>query len=569
MRVLLLLLLLAVSARAEEKLCPTVEFVDAKIELTEAEKRLVCGDENREGWKKVPLEQAKYFLRAFLQQRAYLHPRFEAESGVLRVWPMERTKISGIFAEGLPEDVRLSRRRGVVGSWLTPSALDGLQAWIKSELHYRGRGCPTVKSTADADSGIVQVTVDPGPVHYIEYIHEAETGSVDPGVFRRYEAFNYGNRLDLRLLNLSADRVVGSDLFLSAYYDLSCSSRALTISQNVVTGPPRLVTAGVGFDSEDLAKAQVRYRNSRIGWRASRFDARVSASQRVQLGETQLHWYPAPAARWFIQPRASGRREDELRYEAAFADAALEPGIEFDDQALRLAFQGGPAFEYVRTLRGVGPPDQALLAMHLRLSLVGHLYEYYLRDPRTGFYATIETTSRQKGIQSPFTMHRITVTAQRLWNVGLYDPPLLVVGWRTATGTTLVDAEATPPGALSAPLRFFLGGDSDLRGFARKELPVSGEGFLTSVYQGLELRLGGMLPKRLEPLLFIDAAMGGRRSVELEREIYWSPGAGFRWGSPVGAVRLTAAYSMPARRDPTLIEHKNHWQLFFSWGQEF
>lgn len=563
-----MLLWLAAPARAES-LCPAVEFTGDKVELTEAEKRLVCGDPEREGWKTVPVEQAKYFLRAFLQQRAYLHPSFDASSGVLRVDPGPRTKISGILAEGLPEDVRLSRRRGVVGRWLTPSALDGLQNWIRAELHNRGRGCPAVSSTADADTGLVRVEVDAGPLHVVDRVRDAETGSVDPGVFRRFEAFRYGRPLDLRLLNLSADRVVESDLFLSAYYDLSCSSRSLSISQNVVTGPPRLVTAGVGFDSEDLAKAQVRYRNSRIGWRASRFDAKLTASRRIQAAESQLRWYPRPAARWFVQPRATGRHEDELRYEAAFAEALLEPGVELDDQTLRLSVQAGPGFEYVRTLRGAGPPDQALLALHSKLTLMSHLYEYYVRDPRTGWYATLETASRQQGIQSPFTMHRFTVSAQRLWNVGLYDPPLFVLGWRTTTGTTLVDAAAADPGVISSPLRFFLGGDSDLRGFARKELPVSGEGFLTSVYQGLELRLGGLLPYRLEPLVFVDAAMGGRRSLELEREIYWSPGAGFRWGSPVGAVRLTGAYSLTARRDPTLIEHKAHWQVFFSWGQEF
>lgn len=566
------LALAAVQARAAQprELCPNVVFVDGdQPDLSEAEKRLVCGDPDREGWRQIPLSQAQYALKAFLQQRAYHQPGFETTDGVLRVSLGPRTKITGIYAEGLPPEIRISRRRGVIGSWLTPGELDRLQAWIRNELQRRGHGCPTVTSSADGAAGVVRVYVDPGPKHYVRHVTEAATGQLDPGVFRRFEAFAYEEPLDVMLLNLSASRVVEEDLFLSAYYDLSCSSHALSITQHVVTAPPRLITAGVGFDSEDLAKVRVRWRNSRIGWRASSFEAQLSASQRLQRGQAELRYYTRPSARWYLMPRAEGRRENELRYEALFGEASLQPAIDLDNQGFRLSLRAGPALEYVRTLRGQGPPDEFLPGLRVRASAMSHPYEYFARDPRTGWYATLETTSRHKDFYSPFTAHRLAVTGQRLWNIGLYDPPLLVFGWRTLVGTTLTDEASGLPGALPSALRFFLGGDADIRGFDRKELPIGGEGYLTAFYHGLELRLADVLPKSIQPLVFLDAAMAGRKSKELEREVYWSPGFGVRWGSPVGALRATLSRSFTARRDPTVIEHKPHLQFFFSWGQEF
>ena len=85
----------------------------------------------------------------------------------------------------------------------------------------------------------------------------------------------------------------------------------------------------------------------------------------------------------------------------------------------------------------------------------------------------------------------------------------------------------------------------------------------------VELRLADVLPRNVEPLVFVDAAQAGRKSAELERTIYWSPGFGVRWGSPVGALRATLAYGMAARRERETLEPKPEWQFFFSWGQEF
>jgi translocation and assembly module TamA len=246
------------------------------------------------------------------------------------------------------------------------------------------------------------------------------------------------------------------------------------------------------------------------------------------------------------------------------------PAMDWDVAGLRLEFRAGPAFEYVRTLDGQGPADASFFTVETRLNLMSHLYEHYLREPRSGWEARIETSSRRKGAYSPFSADRVRLVGQSLWNLGRFDPPLAVLGLRGVAETTRLGPGAEgDPTALPPTLRFFLGGDQDIRGFARRQLPPSEQGFLTALYQGVELRAGDVLPYNVQPLVFIDAAMAGRRDLRLDRDVYWSPGAGLRWGSPVGSFRFTFARGYTWRRDPELASIAPHWQFFFSFGQEF
>ncbi|MEQ1876693.1 MAG: hypothetical protein ABL958_08600, partial [Bdellovibrionia bacterium] len=74
-------------AIAEERihLCGRV-FSDRPIrpDLDAVEKRLVCG-EDREGWSDIPLNQARFHLKTFLQKRGYHGAAFTVERGEMTV----------------------------------------------------------------------------------------------------------------------------------------------------------------------------------------------------------------------------------------------------------------------------------------------------------------------------------------------------------------------------------------------------------------------------------------------------------------------------------------------------
>ena len=563
------LLLLAASSSAKE-LCPRVRFVGEAPKLSETEKRLVCGDPDSDGWKNVSLPQAKDFVTAFLQARGKHFPSFKAEGETLVVEVGTTTIVRKLTGSGLDGVYDLGKRRKITGQPLTPDLLDKVKKGVQFELESRGYACPQAIVTADARTGEVHVDARPGAPRALENIVPARLDKVDPGVFRRYEAFKDGAPFDTRLLSLSSDRVKQDQLFLSAYYDVLCSTSDFSIVQRVVEGPPVLATVGVGADTEGLLIGKLRLQDARLGARASSAEADLYASKLEQSLDVFMHSYLGNSARLYLIPEVFLRRENEIQYEAAHAQASLSPAWSHDGTDLRVDVRGGPAYEYFNTLRGLGPEHSRWMAFVTRAQVMTHLYEYYQRDPRRGFMAALETSSRVRDVESNVTANRIQASGESLWNIGQYEPPPAILATRGQVGTTVISGSQTNAiGSIPPSDRYFLGGDADLRGFGRKRLPDDAAGFLTAAYEGLELRMGDVLPYGLQPFVFMDAAMGGRTDFALEPEVYYSPGLGVRWASPFGSVRATAGRGMTWSRGGPETAPAPRWQFFFSFGKEF
>ena len=567
---LILLFSVRLASAGDRSPCPSIVFTGAALRLTAAERRLVCGDPQTEGWKSIPLNEAEYFLRSFLQQRGYQNPRFDAGGGRLAIDAGAETVISRLTVEGMPPGRDPSKLRKIAGQPLTPKQLDAVETALRGLLQNGGYACPQIKISADAKTGEVSADVAPGPLETIGRIEPAKLDGVDPRVFRRYEAFRYGAPIDLRLLNLTAERTLADALFMSAYYDVVCSTTGMSIAQRVVEGKPREFKIGAGADTEGYLVGTIQWTHSRIGWRASEAEAALVTSNLQQSAEASLHAYASPESRAYLMPRALVERRNELRYSAVLSKESLEPGESWDLDGERLEVRAGPAFNYVHMLTGPGPSNDGYFSIDTRTDLASHLFEYYARDPREGWQSSFETSSRVQGAYSDITAHQLKLSAEKLWNLGRYDPPLLVLGTRGYAATTAVNDRAGAFQRLSPEARYFPGGDADLRGASREQIPSDNEGFLTAVYDGLELRMGDVLPYGLQPFLFIDGAMAGRLYFHLDPDVYWSPGLGLRWATPVGSLRTTIAHGELWHRDTASAPlFSPHWQFFFSFGKEF
>jgi translocation and assembly module TamA len=359
-------------------------------------------------------------------------------------------------------------------------------------------------------------------------------------------------------------------LFVSAYYDVACSTAGMSISQRVVEGKPRLYQFGAGFDTEGYAIGKAQWQKSRIGWRDSSLEGSLYASFREETAEASMHLYAAPASRLYLMPQVIFDREDQVQYQYVTEQALIQPGTSWENRRVRLDLLAGPLEEHITTVRGVGPANDTFLAFHTKWTLTDHLYEYYAAEPRRGWRASVETLSRVAGADSTLTADRVTVQGESLWDVGGYDPPALVLATRYWVGTTYAPNLSLAQQNLGPDMRFFLGGDANLRGVALNGLPSDQNGFLTVAYDGLELRMGDVLPYGLQPLAFLDAAMAGRADVHLDPDVYWSPGVGLRWKLPVGSIRGTVARGLVWHRDETMPPlYAPHWQLFLSFGEEF
>jgi translocation and assembly module TamA len=266
-------------------------------------------------------------------------------------------------------------------------------------------------------------------------------------------------------------------------------------------------------------------------------------------------------------PRLSYVRLNEAQYESVQSEFALLPGLSRDNKSGRAELSAGPALEYVHTIRGLGPGRYNYAAFVTQLELRDHLFEYYAGDPRTGWRVTFKSQSRVKGVYSSITAHRLSVQGEHIWN----EPPSLILATRYLGQTTLVRNRLMSGGQqLPLDLRFFMGGDANLRGARRNDLPGDSEGLLTTAYDGVELRMGDVFPHGLQPLIFLDAAMAGRRPSHLDPNVYFSPGFGLRWRSPVGSLRATLARGIVWLRDPSAeVLLRPDWRFFLSLGTEF
>jgi outer membrane translocation and assembly module TamA len=563
----LALLLLGRAAGAAE-LCPGVLVEDGTLELTPAEKRLVCGDPESEGWKTIPRAQAEGFLRAFLQTRARHAPTFEKRGAALVLRPGPVTKVTALGGRDLPPGVDMGKRRRIVGRPLTPATLDAVAAWSAQEMQDRGWACAEADASADPATGEILAKGRAGKPLVVGPVDEPVLKGLDARVFRRYEAFARGYPYDRRLFALTSERIIAETLFLSSHYEVDCASSGTRIIHRVVSGPPRLVRIGVGVDTEGFARLRARWTHSLIGARASTLQATFQGSTREQSLEGFMRLYPAPASRAHLVPRASLERRDEPRFETHTLDVSLSPSVSVDGPLARWEWGAGPVFQYSRTVRGLGAGDTDFLGFRGRVSLLSHLFELYVREPRTGYRADLEVFSRAADVHSDLTAHRVSLDGEALWNLGSYDPPWGVLGSRGRVGATLTGAEEAALADLPPAFRFFPGGDADYRGVGRGVL-AGDAGFFTTVYHGAELRAGDVLPLRLQPLVFLDAAMGGRRSLRLEPDVYWAPGFGARWPTFVGSFRVTLARNLVWHRDPATVPPRPHWQFFFSYGREF
>ena len=354
---LLMLSALGAHAAQEIEVCPGIVFEGIRFGLTVFERRLVCGDPDSEAWKDVPREQAKKFLTAFLQQRAFLHPTFTVRGADLVVDPGRPTSIRKFTGTNLPAGVDLSKKRRVVGAPMTPAVLDRVKGDLNGELQNRGYPCPEVRMSADARTGELLARFPGGKTHVANPIEEPSIDGIDPGIFSRFEAFERGKPLDARLLTITSNRVVSEALFLNSSYDVTCGTDGVRIIHRVASAPPRLLRLGVGVDTEGFLRVRARWNHSRIGWRASTAEATLFASKREQSADALMRYYLAPSSRLHLIPHGTAARSDEPRFETVSSQLSLMPAYTWDDQSMHVEVRAGPALEYADTRRGIGPQN--------------------------------------------------------------------------------------------------------------------------------------------------------------------------------------------------------------------
>ncbi len=558
------------SAEGEGELCGIRFEKSPEMDFSNTEEDWLCGREDTQAWKTIPLTQKRFFLQRFLQDRGFHEPKFREENGVLIAVSGPRLKAKTFRVAGAPPELDWARRRRLLGRALTPSLLDEAANWTDRELQQTGYPCPTVSAKAITDQGAIEVEAESGPLHFFGPIQSEGGADLPHQIIDRFIAFVPGQRFDVRLLELSSQRILNQDLYLSTYYEVTCpKNEQLRIVRRFVPAPPRLVTAGVGFDTERGPLARARYRRVRIGRAANVWETTLLATFREQNLESRFHWFftKSLGSSFRLMPILAAERRSEEHFETTTFRFSPLFANEWEKENFQLGAELGPSFERTITYRGVAERLLDTGRLVARVRATSHLYEYYANRPRDGWNVSVDSSTRVRDYFSKDTFERLTFSHDLLWNIGGLDPPFLILGWRGFAGTFFFTENGSTELAIPLPERFFLGGDADIRGFGRKEVPGNQRGYLTAIYQGFELRAGEWWKAPLQPLIFLDLAKGGDRPAKLDRPLYYAPGFGVRYQSPIGAIRATLGRGYIANRrsdDP-----EGGLQFFFSLGREF
>ena len=542
------------------------------IDLTKAEQDLICGDPSNPGWKSIPDKQAIYFIKIFLGARGYWQPVIETNGGRIDIDTGVVLSMKSLEIVNSPIPIDVESYWYPRGKPLTPDLLDTIEGWVKRTLSKNGYPCSATTAVASQATGDVRITVEAGKLWNVSSIKTEGVPGLLGGVERRYDAFNIDDIYNSEKFELTSQRIVANDLAVNSSFSPMCTPEKdhNKVSHALTAGPPRMLSFGFGFDTEEYFVAQVMWKNGRLFSTGSPLQTQASVSYITQKVGVSWNWYYLPfASRHYLNLNSSASRTNERRYEELATKIAALPSWENDIANVFYKFAVGPSFETIETKRGLGKDRFNLLFWESHVQMHTHPFEYYQSSPRDGHAVSLSHRAANVDFGSNVSTNMWNAQSTHLWNLAHFDPPIFILGLRTAFASTSA-GKKTKPEDLPPSFRHHLGGVENLRGFGRNSLPNTDEGALTSAYAGTELRLNNILPYKLQPFVFADTAMLGDEYLMVDRKTqYWSPGAGMRWESPVGSMRFSLAHGLIDGEKKSELKHQQRWQFYFSFGDQF
>ena len=433
-------------ARAFRVLCPRVRINNDDIKFNGMETRLLCGDPERdqigEPWRDIPPNEASFFIRGFLQTRGFHEPKFYQDGSILFVDTGPLSRLKSFRIVGGPSTWDPPKHRLIDDALLTPGLLNELQDWSISQIKNEGYACATAESRADPRRGEVVVFLAPGDFKYIKRIEDTGDSGLREGVLDRYNAFRIGDPYKERLIRLTQRRTANDDILQALVMREKCvPGPDLTIVRDVVLGSARSLRIALGASSEEGAKGRVVVRQSRIGESASSAEVRILGSYLRELVNHQsiqakFRWYySAVDAREFLEPDIIFDHTAEEDYETQDFETKLMVGLNREARSGNWEIRAGPGYLDSLQQRGPGPDRSSLLYAEFDARWLEHDFEWFNTSPRTGevIDANILVTTEDWG--SKFTAQKLQVAGQKLWMIGRFDPPLLILGMRFNVST--------------------------------------------------------------------------------------------------------------------------------------
>jgi translocation and assembly module TamA len=548
-------LIISFSAFSKEKVCKRVFIHEQNIKLTDTEKQLVCGDKEVDAYKDVPAYQASFYLTGFLQDRGYLQPRFETVDHVLHTYVGEKSFVKKIkvISEFEKENkfVKAEIKRLHKGKVLTTSELNSIEAEAHSILRQRGFPCSKVQSEVNAKDGTVTIQLLRMAFFPFGEVPKEKIPGLRKNAFDRFYPYQAEDAFNADMLRLNEKRLTRAQVVSGTYYLENCSADLKTFSmeQRFIVGPPRTIRFGAGASTEVGPMARLKWSNNRSMSMASLLSATLEANMRNQSLNLLADSYV-----WKKEPRRSVLTEVEFsrdtQYDYDQFVYSIKSQVKWtkDIGNHQQIYTLGPGYE-TGTYSTADSTDTKTFATGLiygSMQFTSHMYELFDLHPEEGDTLEASFDYRDPYFGFDEKLLKIDTTFAKLYRIANSGRGTIVGGVRFIGGTTWVREDIALK-SLPPAVKFYGGGSDDIRGYLLKTLPKNdGQGALSKIALKWELRRTYFWRESLEAFTFLDTAYFGDQSWELDKQLWYSPGIGLRWLSPIGMVQGYAARALAA-----------------------
>jgi outer membrane translocation and assembly module TamA len=546
-------LFIAISAAAVDldktSPCPQIEILaEDKIKFTGPEERLVCGDPKLKAYAHVPLYQAEYHLKIFLEERGYHSATFDKSDGkILKVLAGHSLKLKKLELEPPTSELYNQLWRHYHDLPLTSSLLNSLETEVSRYHQETGAACAKSRAVADVRDGAAKIYAsDLTPYRFGDIVINEPVPGLKPQAYVRFYPFHPTNLYDYRKLELSAKRFLRNRIVQGTYFQENCDSEPFFVEQKFMVGPPRTLRMGFGISTEDGPLARLRWVHHRFGQMASRLEATLFASfqnQGLSLLSDHFFWPRAPRTSLFSQlelTRDSPKSFEELRVRLR---EHLQKGWELSSH--RLSVRGGPSISWsaYRQSRNSEFTKTPSVPLELSLDFMSHSYESFDLHPAEGRHLTLTLEHRNPFLFFPKVVFKGNLGHREVLPLSVCGRGWCILGLRAEIGMTGgssgLQLEDLPPS-----LKHYAGGLEELRGYKPDSLPRNrGAGAFSRALFGIELRRTNVWKRSLEAYAFADGAILGSRPLHFDPTLYAATGLGLRWLSPIGIVQGYGAWS--------------------------
>ena len=514
----------------------------------------------------------------------------------------ERIVIEGL--ESLPDEHRTTLDTQLplqVGRPVDRALLQASRETVLDELRDHGHPYASVRISEEPGSDerhrVITFRAEPGPLAHHGEIEISGNSSVSDGVVRRQLTFKPGDLYRLSELRESQRRLYSLELFNFANVEPVKEEERSTIVPTRVTvteGKHRKVTFGVGYGTEEKARAEVDWRHVNFfgGARTAGVLARYSGldggvrlnfnqpylfSPRYSLGLSGQAWHTSEPA--FTLNTRGGRAtvtrqfargggpilgtRPTMTLAATYANEQEDYTISreaLEDLSFRptlISLGLDPRF-------GTGGGQRSALILEASRNTTDNLL-----DAKRGYLAALHLEQAGTFLGGAWDYYELTGEGRFYQNIA--DTVVLAVQLRGGSIDGIGSREDTVPFFK----RYFLGGATNLRGWGRFEVaPLSGFGLPIGGHTFMNFSAELRVPvwSALGGVIFFDGGNVWGDPWDFKvGDLRYDVGPGLRYNTPIGPIRADLGYQLnpiPGLRVKGE-EQTRRFRFHFSIGQAF